>query len=151
MHSIVQQGVETICLVDVHGNRNEIGLEHCQTFEVDFTNFSLMINGLMQSKMLNDYIKYYFRHQRPPGNVYVERDAYQLLRADGAMVSDRSNWSMSRGEIVEMSAVVRWDAPINQRNARCPGCRSKEKSRSKGEWFEWKVLYLIPLVAVLTA
>jgi hypothetical protein len=129
-------------LVDVYGNRNEIRLEHCQSFEVAFTNFSLMLEDLMQSKMFNDFIKYYFRRQRPPGNVYVERDAYQLLRADGAVVVDPSNWSISHGEVMEMSAIVRWVAPINQGVMRCPGCHSKEKACSKGGWFEWKVLYM---------
>jgi hypothetical protein len=129
-----------MCLVDVYGNTNEIRLEHCQTFEVTFTNIILILDGLMQSKMFNDFIKYYFRHQRPPGHVYVERDVYQLLQEDGTPVTDRSNWSITHGAVIEMSAIVQWVAPITQRNAQCPGCRSKEKSHSKGGWFEWKVL-----------
>ena len=143
MHSIAQQGVETMCLVDVYGKRNEIRLEHCQSFEVNFTNFKFIVDKLMESKMFNGFIKYYFQHQKPPGNVYVERDAYQLLQADGTGVIDRSNWSISRGTVIEMSAIVRWEAPINQTNVRCPGCHSRPKSRPKGGWFEWKVLYLI--------
>jgi hypothetical protein len=143
MNSIIQQGVETMCLVDIYGNRNEIRLEHCQTFEVNFVNLSVILDELTEWKMFNGFIKYYFQYQRPPGNVYVERDAYKLLQADGTGVIDRSNWSISRGTVVEMSAIVRWQAPINQRNARCPGCHSKKKSRSKGGWFEWKVFYFI--------
>jgi hypothetical protein len=131
-----------MCLVDVYGNRNEIRLEHCQTFKVKFSTISL-IDELMQSKMFNGFIKYYFQHQRPPGNVYVERDAYQLLQANGTPVIDGSNWNISRGAVVEMSAIVRWQAPLDQTNARCPGCGSSRKSHSKGGWFEWKVLYMI--------
>jgi hypothetical protein len=68
-----------MCLLDVYGNRNEIQLEHCQTFEVTFTNINLILDRLMRLQRFNDFIKYYFRHQRPPGHVYVERDVYQLL------------------------------------------------------------------------
>jgi hypothetical protein len=143
VHSIAQQGVETMWLVDVYGNRNEIRLEHCRTFEVKFTNISLILDGLMQSKRFNEFIKYYFKYERPPGHVYVERDVYQLLQEDGTPITDRSNWSISRGAVIEMSAIVRWRAPITQKNARCPACRSQKKSRSKGGWFEWKVLYMV--------
>jgi hypothetical protein len=108
-----------------------------------FAKSNLILDELMESKMFNDFIKYYFRHQRPPGSVYVERDAYQLLQADGTGVIDRSNWSIYRGVVIEMSAIVQWQAPLKQTNARCPGCRSREISRSKGKWFEWKALYLI--------
>jgi hypothetical protein len=129
-----------MCLVDVYGNRNEIRLEHCQTFEVNFTNTSLILDGLMESKRFTDFIKYYFKHERPPGHVYVERDVYQLLREDGTPVTDRSNWRISRGAVIEMSAIVQWHAPITQGNARCPGCGSRKKSRAKGGWYEWEVL-----------
>jgi hypothetical protein len=103
-----------------------------------------MLDELIQAKMFNGFIQYYFQHQRPPGNIYVERNAYQLLRADGIAVVDPSNWSISRGDIIEMSAIVRWQAPIKPGNERCPGCHSRKKSHSKGGWLEWKVLYLIP-------
>jgi hypothetical protein len=86
--------------------------------------------------MLLDVIEVYFKHQRPPGTVFVERGDYRLVHGPRKSILDPAGWNLlNKVRLkVEMSMVLR---RRTDDKARCPRCRTRSDALSVSRWVVW--------------
>jgi hypothetical protein len=93
---------------------------------------------LIKFQLLEDMVRLYFNHQKPPGARLVERGDYRLVHGGVGNFVEPSKWTydLKPGNTVELSMVVR---KRNERLVRCPRCRTQFEGEAKNGWADWKV------------
>jgi hypothetical protein len=88
--------------------------------------------------MLEDMVRFYFKHQKPPGTAFVERGDYRLVHGGVGEIVEPARWTydVRSGHTVEMSMVLH---ERNERLVRCPRCRTRFNELASNGWADWKV------------
>jgi len=88
--------------------------------------------------MLEDVIRLYFKHQKPPGTTFVERGDYRLVHAGTGSLIEPTKWTyeLKSGKVVEMSMVLHTHSAGA---TECPRCHTKIDGHAKKEWVNWRV------------
>jgi hypothetical protein len=88
--------------------------------------------------MVEDMVRLYFKHQKPPGAAFVERGDYRLVHGEVGNVIEPARWTydVKPGHTVEMSMVLR---KRNESSVTCPRCRTPFNGVAENGWADWKV------------
>ena len=86
--------------------------------------------------MLEDMVRFYFKHQKPPGTAFVERGDYRLVHGGVGEIVDSARWTYDAkpGHTVEMSMVLR---ELNKPAVKCPRCRTAFEGQTQNGWADW--------------
>jgi hypothetical protein len=97
---------------------------------------------LIKMQMLEDMVRLYFKHQKPPGAAFVGRGDYRLVYGGAGTIVEPAKWTydLKPGQTVEMSMVL---CKRNESSVKCPRCRTRFKGRAKNGWADWKVHQLL--------
>jgi hypothetical protein len=88
--------------------------------------------------MLDDMIRVYFDHQKPPGTAFVRRGDYRLVHEGRGNIVEPARWTygVKPGLTVELSMVIH---KRNERWVRCPRCHVQFDGWAENGWADWKV------------
>jgi len=138
MSDIVRDAMHGITLLDAIGNRVQIPMEWCRTYSVCHATSVPGLFFLIHTQMLEDMVRLYFNHQKPPGAVFVGRGDYRLVHGGVGNTVEPVRWTydVKPGHTVETSMIIH---KRNERSVRCPRCRSPFSGRAKNGWADWKV------------
>jgi hypothetical protein len=138
MSDIVRDAMHGITLLDAIGNRVEIPMEWCRTYSVCHATSVLGIIFLINIQMLEDMVRLYFNHQKPPGAAFVRRGDYRLVQGGVGDVVEPARWTydVKPGHTVETSMILR---KRDELFVRCPRCRTLFSGSAKNGWADWKV------------
>jgi hypothetical protein len=96
------------------------------------------VSFLINIQMLDDMIRLYFNHQKPPGAAFVRRGDYRLVHGGVGNAVEPARWTydVKPGHIVETSMLLR---KRNELRMTCPRCRTLFSGSAKNGWADWKV------------
>jgi hypothetical protein len=92
----------------------------------------------LTTQMLEDIVRLYFKHQKPPGMSLVERGDYRLVHGGRGTIVEPGKWTydLTAGHSVEMSMVLH---RRDELEVKCPRCRAPFHGRVTNGWADWKV------------
>jgi hypothetical protein len=88
--------------------------------------------------MLEDMVRLYFNHQKPPGAAFVRRGDYRLVHGGVGNTVEPARWTydVKPGHTVETSMIIH---ERNKLSVKCPRCRTPFIESAKNGWADWKV------------
>jgi hypothetical protein len=138
MCDIVRDAMHGITLLDAIGNHVQIPMEWCRTYSVCHPSSVPGIFSLIDIQMLEDMVRLYFNHQKPPGAAFVRRGNYRLVHGGVGAIVEPARWTydVKPGHTVEMSMIL---CELNERSVKCPRCRTPFNGQAGNGWADWKV------------
>jgi hypothetical protein len=138
MSDIVRDAMHGITLLDAIGNYVQIPMEWCRTYPVCHATSVPGLFFLINIQMLENMVRLYFNHQKPPGAAFVGRGDYRLVHGGVGNVVEPARWTydVKPGHTVETSIILR---ERDEYPVKCPRCRTEFTGLAQNGWADWKV------------